>query len=46
VVIYDLWENGSFEQLSAFGVMLFALLIVLVALAQSISKRFGVREQM
>ncbi len=45
VVIYDLWENGSFPQLSAFGVMIFALLIILVSIAQSISKRFGVREQ-
>ncbi|HEX9144957.1 MAG TPA: iron ABC transporter permease [Candidatus Binatia bacterium] len=45
VVIYDLWENGSFPQLSAFGVMIFALLIMLVSIAQSISKRFGVREQ-
>jgi iron(III) transport system permease protein len=45
VVIYDLWENGSFPELSAFGVMIFALLIVLVSIAQSISKRFGVREQ-
>lgn len=45
VVIYDLWENGSFPELSAFGVMIFGLLIILVSLAQSISKRFGVREQ-
>jgi iron(III) transport system permease protein len=45
VVIYDLWENGSFPQLSAFGVLIFALLIVLVSLGQTISKRFGVQEQ-
>jgi iron(III) transport system permease protein len=45
VVIYDLWENGSFPQLSAFGVLIFALLMVLVLLGQSISKRFGVQEQ-
>jgi len=44
-VIYDLWENGSFPQLSAFGVLIFALLIVLVSLGQTISKRFGVQEQ-
>ena len=45
VVIYDLWENGSFPQLSAFGVLIFALLIVLVLFGQSISRRFGVQEQ-
>lgn len=45
VVIYDLWENGSFPQLSAFGVLIFALLMVLVLLGQSISRRFGVQEQ-
>jgi iron(III) transport system permease protein len=45
VVIYDLWENGSFPQLSAFGVMIFGLLIILVWISQTISKRFGVREQ-
>ncbi len=45
VVIYDLWENGSFPQLSAFGVLIFALLIVLVLIAQALSKRFGIREE-
>jgi iron(III) transport system permease protein len=46
VVIYDLWENGSFPQLSAFGVLIFALLIVLVAIGQAVGKRFGVQEQL
>jgi len=45
VVIYDLWENGSFPELSAFGVLIFALLIVLVAIGQAVGKRFGVQEQ-
>ena len=45
VVIYDLWENGSFPQLSAFGVLIFGLLIVLVVLGQAVGKRFGVQEQ-
>ena len=31
--------------LSAFGVLIFVLLIILVSIAQSISKRFGVRDQ-
>ena len=46
VIIYDLWSNGSFPQLSAFGVMMFVLLIVLVSIAQKLSKRFGVREEL
>ena len=45
VVIYDLWENGSFPQLSAFGVLIFILLIMLVLLGQALGKRFGVQEQ-
>jgi ABC-type Fe3+ transport system permease subunit len=43
-VIFDLWENGSFQQLSAFGVLIFLILIVLVAIFHSISRRYGIRE--
>ncbi len=45
VVIYYLWENGSFMQLSAFGVLIFLLLIALVTLSHWLSKRYGVKEQ-
>ena len=45
VIIFDLWSNGSFQQLSAFGVVMFTLLIVLVAIAQKISRRYGIQEQ-
>jgi iron(III) transport system permease protein len=45
VVIYDLWENGSFPLLSAFGVVIFALLILLVWIGQIIGRRFGIQEQ-
>ena len=45
VVIYDLWENGSFPLLSAFGVLIFGLLIVLVWTGDVIGRRFGVQEQ-
>jgi iron(III) transport system permease protein len=45
VVIYDLWENGSFPQLSAFGVLIFGLLIVLVSIGQTIGKKFGIEGQ-
>jgi iron(III) transport system permease protein len=44
VIIYDLWSNGSFPQLSAFGVIIFSLLIALVSLGQVVGKRFGVQE--
>jgi iron(III) transport system permease protein len=44
-VIFDLWENGSFQALSAFGVVIFLLLIVLVAVSHAISRRYGIREQ-
>src|SRR3989338_3636053 len=39
VVIYDLWDNGSFPQLSAFGVIMFTLLIVLVSISGIIGRR-------
>jgi iron(III) transport system permease protein len=45
VVIFDLWEEGSFLLLSAFGVLMFILLMALSAIAYAISRRFGVREQ-
>ncbi|HXG52519.1 MAG TPA: iron ABC transporter permease [candidate division Zixibacteria bacterium] len=45
VVIYDLWENGSFQELSAFGVLIFLLLIALVSTGQAIGRRFGVQER-
>jgi iron(III) transport system permease protein len=44
VIIYDLWSNGSFPQLSAFGVIIFGLLILLVSIGQAVGKRFGVQE--
>ena len=41
-IVYDLWERGSFTLLSAFGVVMFGLLIVLVTIANSIGKRYGI----
>jgi iron(III) transport system permease protein len=47
VIIYDLWwSNGSFPLLSAFGVVMFTLLIVLVTIAQKISSRYGIQERL
>jgi iron(III) transport system permease protein len=45
VIIFDLWSNGSFQQLSAFGVVMFTVLIVLVSIAQRISARYGIQER-
>jgi iron(III) transport system permease protein len=43
-VIWELWENGQYVELSALGVILILSLFVLVMLAQQVSKRFGVKE--
>lgn len=45
VIIYDLWENGSFQEVSAFGVLMFTVLIVLVTVSHYLSKRYGIQEQ-
>jgi iron(III) transport system permease protein len=46
VVIFDLWEEGSFLLLGAFAVLMFIVLTALSAIAHSISRRFGVQEQL
>jgi iron(III) transport system permease protein len=46
VVIFDLWEEGSFLLLGAFAVVMFIVLMALSAAAHSISRRFGVQEQL
>jgi len=44
IVIWELWENGQYVELSALGVMFILALLLLVLLAQWIGKKFGVRE--
>jgi iron(III) transport system permease protein len=44
IVIWELWENGQYVELSALGVMFIVMLFVLVMLAQFAGKRFGVKE--
>jgi iron(III) transport system permease protein len=44
IVIWELWENGQYVELSALGVLLILALFVLVLLAQWLGKKFGVRE--
>jgi ABC-type Fe3+ transport system permease subunit len=46
VIIFDLWENASFMGLSAFGVLMFMVLIVLVYVSHKISQRYGIQEQL
>ena len=45
VAILDLWENGSFGLLSAFGIVIMAGLLVAALFAAWISRRYGVKEE-
>lgn len=44
VIIYDLWNAGSFMELSAFGVIMFIVLMALVSVSHVLSKKFGVKD--
>jgi iron(III) transport system permease protein len=44
ILIWELWENGQYVELSALGVMLIVLLFGMVMLAQLVGSRFGVKE--
>jgi iron(III) transport system permease protein len=44
ILIWELWENGQYVELSALGVMLIVLLFGMVMLAQLAGSRFGVRD--
>ncbi|WP_345250803.1 iron ABC transporter permease [Pigmentiphaga soli] len=44
ISIWELWENGQYVELSALGVLFILALFVLVMVAQSIGKRYGVKE--
>ncbi len=44
VVIWELWENGQYVELSALGVMFILALFFIVMAAQWIGKKFGVKE--
>ena len=45
VIIWELWQNGQYVELSAFGVMLISALFVFTLLAQAVGGRFGVKER-
>ena len=44
ILIWELWENGQYVELSALGVMFILALFVLVLVAQLVGRRFGIKE--
>jgi iron(III) transport system permease protein len=44
VMIWELWQNGQYVELSALGVMMILVLFAFVMLAQLASRKFGVAE--
>ena len=44
IVIWELWENGQYVELSALGVLFILALFVMVMIAQWMGKKFGVKE--
>src|SRR3954463_55467 len=44
ILIWELWENGQYVELSALGVMFIVGLLFLVLVAQLIGRRFGIKE--
>ena len=44
IMIWELWQNGQYVELSALGVMLIIALFCLVLLAQFLGRRFGIAE--
>ncbi|HEY7300547.1 MAG TPA: iron ABC transporter permease [Xanthobacteraceae bacterium] len=45
IMIWELWQNGQYVQLSALGVMLILLLFCLVMIAQFLGRTFGMSER-
>ncbi len=44
IMIWELWQNGQYVELSALGVMLIVALFLMVMLAQLVGRRFGIAE--
>ena len=44
IIIWELWENGQYVELSALGVLFILMLFVLVMLSQAVGKKFGIKE--
>jgi iron(III) transport system permease protein len=45
VAIFDIWENGSYGLLAAFGILVVLALTVFSIIARVISSRYGVKEE-
>jgi iron(III) transport system permease protein len=45
ILIWELWENGQYVELSALGVMFILALFVLVLAAQWVGSKFGIKER-
>ena len=44
IVIWELWENGQYVELSALGVLFIISLFMLVMAAQWVGRKYGIRE--
>jgi iron(III) transport system permease protein len=44
IVVWELWENGQYVELSALGVLFIITLFVLVLIAQWLGRKYGVKE--
>ena len=44
IIIWELWENGQYVELSALGVLFILMLFALVMVAQVVGKKFGIKE--
>ena len=45
IVIWELWENGQYVELSALGVLFIIALFLLVLIAQWLGKKYGVKDR-
>jgi iron(III) transport system permease protein len=45
VAIFEIWENGSYGLLAAFGILVVLALTVFSVIARLISNRYGVKEE-
>ena len=44
IIIWEMWENGQYVELSALGVLFILMLFVLVLISQAVGKKFGIKE--
>ena len=44
IVIWELWENGQYVELSALGVLFIITLFLLVLIAQWLGRKYGVKD--